>query len=94
MYICDEYGCVPRPVKELKGFIRMTLQPGETRRITFHLPVDQLAFYDEEMKLVVEAWHDQGDGGRFFGGYPLRRAASRSSVRQNPGQGPAVRLPG
>jgi beta-glucosidase len=55
LYTCDEYGCVPRPVKELKGFARLTLQPGETRRITFHLPVDQLAFYDEALKLVVEA---------------------------------------
>jgi beta-glucosidase len=55
LYICDEYGCVPRPVKELKGFTRITLQPGETRRVTFHLPVNQLAFYDEEMKLVLEA---------------------------------------
>jgi beta-glucosidase len=55
LYICDEYGCVPRPVKELKGFTRLTLQPGETRRLTFHLPVNQLAFYDEEMNLVVEA---------------------------------------
>jgi beta-glucosidase len=55
LYTCDEYACVPRPVKELKGFIRLALQPGETRRVTFHLPVNQLAFYDEEMQLVVEA---------------------------------------
>ncbi|MGA2491073.1 MAG: glycoside hydrolase family 3 N-terminal domain-containing protein [Anaerolineales bacterium] len=55
LYTCDEYGCIPRPVKELKGFIRLTLQPGESRHITFHLPVNQLAFYDDEMKLVVEA---------------------------------------
>jgi beta-glucosidase len=55
LYICDEYGCVPRPVKELKGFTRINLQPGETRRITFHLPVNQLAFFDEELKLIVEA---------------------------------------
>ncbi len=55
LYTCDEVGCVPRPVKELKGFQRVTLHPGETRQITFHLPVNQLAFYDEEMKLVVEA---------------------------------------
>jgi beta-glucosidase len=55
LFTCDEYGCVPRPVKELKGFARLTLQPGETRHITFHLPVDQLAFYDEALKLVVEA---------------------------------------
>lgn len=54
LYICDEYGCVPRPVKELKGFTRLPLQPGETRRETFHLPVNQLAFYDEDMNLVVE----------------------------------------
>jgi beta-glucosidase len=54
MYTCDEYACVPRPVKELKGFIRLSLQPNETRHITFHLAVDQLAFFDEEMKLVVE----------------------------------------
>jgi beta-glucosidase len=54
LYTCDEYGCIPRPVKELKGFVRLNLQPGETRRINFHLPVNQLAFYDEEMKLVVE----------------------------------------
>ena len=54
LYVCDEYGCVPRPLKELKGFTRLTLQPGETRKVTFHLPVDQLAFYDEDMNLVVE----------------------------------------
>ena len=54
LYICDEYGCVPRPVKELKGFARLNLQPGETRRVTFSLPVNQLAFYDEVMNLVVE----------------------------------------
>jgi beta-glucosidase len=54
LYICDEVGCIPRPVQELKGFTRLMLQPGETRRVTFHLPVDQLAFYDEEIKLVVE----------------------------------------
>jgi beta-glucosidase len=41
-------------VKELKGFARLRLQPGETRRATFSLPVNQLAFYDEDMNLVVE----------------------------------------
>ena len=54
LYICDEYGCVPRPVKELKGFARLNLAPGEGHRLTFHLPVNQLAFYDEDMNLVVE----------------------------------------
>jgi beta-glucosidase len=55
LYIRDEYGCIPRPVMELKGFIRIILQPQETRLVTFHLPVNQLAFFDAEMKLIVEA---------------------------------------
>jgi beta-glucosidase len=54
LYICDDYACLPRPVKELKGFIRLELQPGESRKVTFQLPVDQLAFYDQDMHLVVE----------------------------------------
>jgi len=55
LYLCDEFGSIPRPVKELKGFQRLSLQPGESRRVTFHLPVDHLAFYDEKMQLVVES---------------------------------------
>jgi beta-glucosidase len=54
LYVCDEYASVPRPVKELKGYARLALQPGESRSVTFHLPVDQLAFYDENLNLVVE----------------------------------------
>jgi len=54
LYICDEYASIPRPVKELKGFGRLTLKPGEARRLTFHLPVDMLAFYDENLDLVIE----------------------------------------
>lgn len=55
LYICDEVGSVPRPVKELKGFCRVSFTPGQERRITFHLPVDMLAFYDTALDLVVES---------------------------------------
>jgi beta-glucosidase len=55
LYVCDDYASIPRPVKELKGFARLSLNPGERRRVTFHLPVDLLAFYDENLELVVEA---------------------------------------
>ncbi len=55
LYVCDDYACVPRPVKELKGFTRVSVRPGQSRSITFHLPVDQLAFYDQDMNLVVES---------------------------------------
>jgi beta-glucosidase len=54
LYTCDEVASVPRPVKELKGYVRLTLEPGETVTVTFDLPVDQLAFYDAEIKLVLE----------------------------------------
>ncbi len=54
LYIRDEYASVPRPVKELKGFIRLTLEPGASKIVTFGLPVDQLAFYDTELNLVLE----------------------------------------
>ncbi len=55
LYVRDEFASVPRPVKELKGYRRVMLKPGETRRITFHLPVDQLAFHDLDLNLIVEA---------------------------------------
>jgi beta-glucosidase len=55
LYICDEYASTPRPVKELKGYIRVTLDPNETRNIIFHLPVDQLAFYNEGLQLIIES---------------------------------------
>ena len=54
LYIRKPVASVTRPVKELKGFIRITLKPGERRRITFKLPTEQLAFYNREMKYVIE----------------------------------------
>jgi beta-glucosidase len=55
LYVCDECASIPRPVKELKGHVRLTLKPGETRTVAFDLPVNQLAFYDDDLSLVVEA---------------------------------------
>jgi beta-glucosidase len=55
LYTRDEFATVPRPAKELKGYARLRLAPGETRSVTFHLPVDQLAFYDNDLNLAVEA---------------------------------------
>ena len=54
LYIRDEFASVPRPMKELKGYARVALRPGESREVTFHLPVDQLAFYDLDLNLVIE----------------------------------------
>ena len=54
LYIREEVASVPRPVKELKGFKRIHLQPSEARTVVFELPIDLLAFYDATMQLVVE----------------------------------------
>jgi len=54
LYIRDEFASTPRPVKELKGYVRLTLQPDQACTITFHLPADQLAFYDEDLNLILE----------------------------------------
>jgi beta-glucosidase len=54
LYVRDVYASLPRPVKELKGYMRLTLQPGETRRVTFQLNVDQLAFYNVDLDLILE----------------------------------------
>jgi beta-glucosidase len=54
LYVGDEYAGVPRPAMELKGFARVTLRPGEIRRLTFQLPVNLLAYYGVDRKLTVE----------------------------------------
>ena len=45
---------VTRPGKELKGFQRITLQPGENRTVEFSISANELAFLNEKMKWVVE----------------------------------------
>jgi beta-glucosidase len=54
MYIHDLVSSVTRPIKELKGFQKVFLQPGETRTITLEITPDSLAFHDINMKYVVE----------------------------------------
>jgi beta-glucosidase len=54
MYIRDVVSSVTRPIKELKGFEKVTLRPGETKKVAFDITPDALAFYDINMKYVVE----------------------------------------
>jgi beta-glucosidase len=54
LYIRDVVASMTRPVQELKGFQRITLQPGEKRRVEFALTHDQLAFWNRDMHFVVE----------------------------------------
>jgi beta-glucosidase len=54
IYTRDVAASRVRPVKELKGFRRVTLQPGERRTLTFRLTPAELGFYDDSMRFVVE----------------------------------------
>jgi beta-glucosidase len=54
LYVRDEVGSVARPVRELKGFRRVTLKPGESRPVELRLAARDLAFYGLDMKLAVE----------------------------------------
>jgi len=55
MYIRDMVSSVTRPVRELKGFKRITLEPGETKTVTLSITPEKLQFYDIDMERVVEA---------------------------------------
>lgn len=54
LYISDLAGSVTRPVKELRGFKRVTLNPGEQRTVEFTLTPKDLEFLDRDLKPVVE----------------------------------------
>src|SRR5262249_28235222 len=54
LYVHDVAAAITRPVKQLSGFQRVTLQPGEQRRLTFSLGPSQLGFYNRDMRFEVE----------------------------------------
>ena len=54
MYIRDRFSSVTRPVKELKDFARIHLEPGETRTVEFSVTPDKLMFLDKDLRPVVE----------------------------------------
>jgi beta-glucosidase len=54
LYIKDEVSSVARPVKELKGFQRITLKPGQKKTVSIDIKPEHLAFYNIDMEYVVE----------------------------------------
>jgi beta-glucosidase len=54
LYLRDLVGSVTRPVLELHGFVRVTLTTGESAIVTFSVPADRLALWNEHLELVVE----------------------------------------
>jgi beta-glucosidase len=54
LYIHDKVASIVQPVRKLAGFTRVTLRPGQTRTVTFHLNRSQLGYYDNNAHFVVE----------------------------------------
>jgi beta-glucosidase len=59
LYIRDLVGSVTRPMKELKGFEKITLKIGETKSVSFEISSEDLKFYNIDMKNVAEAGNFQ-----------------------------------
>lgn len=64
LYIRDFYASVVRPVKELKAFEKIYLEPGQEKRVRFCIPAERLAFYDRNGKKILEP----GTFGIYVGG--------------------------
>jgi len=71
LYLHDKVASVARPIKELKGFRRIHLQPGESKRVDFQLGSQELALWDKQMKRIVEP-----------GGFDVMVGASSADIRQ------------
>jgi len=63
LYIRDLVGSITRPVKELKGFKKVFIPKGESRKVEFELTTDDLAFYKNDLSYS----HESGDFQLFIG---------------------------
>ncbi len=54
LYVRDKVASVVRPVKELKAFQRISLEPGETTEVVMQVPATELGFYNEAEQFVIE----------------------------------------
>jgi beta-glucosidase len=73
LYVRDLFGCVVRPVKELKGFKKLFLKKGENQSVTFNITPSDLKFYNDEVKLINEA----GDYELFVGNSSVANLKSK-----------------
>jgi len=82
VYTRTEGASVTRPVKELRGFQRVHLVPGERKRVTFMVPVELFAWYDAAMQRVVEPVAIQVMVGNSSAHLPLRATLTLTGDRR------------
>ena len=54
LYIRDLVGSVTRPLKELKGFQKITIKKGEKQTVTFRISQEDLKFYNSDLQFIAE----------------------------------------
>lgn len=77
LYIRDVAGNVTRPIRELKGFQRVSLAAGESKQVSFVIHTDELAFHNRKMELVTEpgdfhAWIGGDSNAQLGTGFEIR----------------------
>ena len=77
LYVRDLVGSITRPVKELKGFEKLWLDPGESRTVTFRITPDMLRFYNSELQQVIEP----GEFDIFIGNSSVNTQSVRLTVK-------------
>lgn len=77
LYIHDIYSTSTRPVKELKGFQRLSLEPGESKVVSFKINADLLSYYNHELEWVAEP----GDFDIMIGGNSRDVKSARLTLR-------------
>src|SRR5881397_552604 len=80
LYVHDEVASVTRPVRQLAGFRRISLKPGEARTLDFQLTSKELGLYNRDMKFVVEP----GKFRVFVGGSSLGGLEAEFEVTARP----------
>ena len=73
LYARDVLATKIRPYQELAGFVRVTLKPGETKKICFKVRLDQFAFAGKDGRWVLEA----GDFAFYLGRDSIKRDARK-----------------
>lgn len=87
VYTCDPIASVTRPVRELKAFARVTLDPGAAARVVFDVPVAALGFTGRDLRYVVEPGEIQ-----CFVGTSVKHLQTAGTVRID-GAGPVAVVP-
>jgi beta-glucosidase len=77
LYVCDAEASVPRPEKELKGFAKIALAPGETRTIELNLDMRALAFFD----VGAKRWVAEAGSFALLAGFSSAEIVSRAAFR-------------